>query len=127
MWWRVVRFWRLIVFLVLPSLVCEYVFFIVSGHWSPLSVRSQVKLPFVIYFDYGCLADVAVYKEVFEKIVEEEDDEDEDDDEIELDEDEEDDEGEKKAKVVEFSHAQPWMDGWMDGHSVFWTSLRVTS
>ena len=73
-------------------------------------MRSQVKLPFVVHFDYGCLADVAVYKEVFEKI------EEEDDDEGELP-------GDDKVQVIELSHAQPWMDG----HSAFWTSLSVTS
>ena len=73
-------------------------------------MRSQVKLPFVVHFDYGCLADVAVYKEVFEKI------EEEDDDEGEIP-------GDDKVQVIELSHAQPWMDG----HSAFWTSLSVTS
>ena len=73
-------------------------------------MRSQVKLPFVVHFDYGCLADVAVYKEVFEKI------EEEDDDEGEIP-------GDGKVQVIELSHAQPWMDG----HSAFWTSLSVTS
>ena len=67
-------------------------------------------MPFVVHFDYGCLADVAVYKEVFEKI------EEEDDDEGELP-------GDDKVQVIELSHAQPWMDG----HSAFWTSLSVTS
>ena len=65
-------------------------------------------MPFVVHFDYGCLADVAVYKEVFEKI--------EDDDEGEIP-------GDDKVQVIELSHAQPWMDG----RSVFWTSLSVTS
>ena len=67
-------------------------------------------MPFVVHFDYGCLADVAVYKEVFEKIEEEEDDEGEIP-------------GDDKVQVIELSHAQPWMDG----HSAFWTSLSVTS
>ena len=67
-------------------------------------------MPFVVHFDYGCLADVAVYKEVFEKI------EEEDDDEGEIP-------GDDKVQVIELSHAQPWMDG----HSAFWTSLSVTS
>lgn len=64
----------------------------------------------MVHFDYGCLADVAVYKEVFEKI------EEEDDDEGEIP-------GDDKVQVIELSHAQPWMDG----HSAFWTSLSVTS
>ena len=72
-------------------------------------------MPFVVHFGYGCLADVAVYKEVFEKI-EEEEDEEEDDDEGEIPADD-------KVQVIELSHAQPWMDG----HSAFWTSLSVTS
>ena len=67
-------------------------------------------MPFVVHFDYGCLADVAVYKEVFEKT------EEEDDDEGEIP-------GDDKVQVIELSHAQPWMDG----HSAFWTSLSVTS
>ena len=71
-------------------------------------------MPFVVHFDYGCLADVAVYREVFEKI--EEEDEEEEDDEGEIP-------GDDKLQVIELSHAQPWMDG----RSVFWTSLSVTS
>ena len=66
-------------------------------------------MPFVVHFDYGCLADVAVYREVFEKIEEE-------DEEGEIP-------GDDKVQVIELSHAQPWMDG----HSAFWTSLSVTS
>ena len=30
-------------------------------------MRSQVKLPFVVHFGFGCLADVAVFKEVWEQ------------------------------------------------------------